>query len=138
MEPADWFTISRNALGASKFYLQSPFRFSYFRAVSAIFFVDIVVCALILLKFWRRFGFFSFGWLGCGMFLLVALWFLALRTHERLNLLLTTGQVEKLEIGSPLDIALGVAATVTNVGFFFACGAVAGCLMAFDYMMAGQ
>jgi hypothetical protein len=138
MEPADWFTISRNVLGASKFYLQSPFRFSYFRAVSVIFFVDIVVCALILLKFWRRFGFFSFGWLGCGMFLLVALWFLALRTHERLNLLLTTGQVEKLEIGSPLDIALGVAATVTNVGFFFACGAVAGCLMAFGYMMAGQ
>src|SRR5271154_3670680 len=91
MEPADWFTISRNVLGASKFYLQSPFRFSYFRAVSLIFFVDIVVCALILLKFWRRFGFLSFGWLGCGMFLLVALWFLALRTHERLNLLLTTG-----------------------------------------------
>jgi hypothetical protein len=38
------------------------------------------------------------------MFTLVAIWFLALRTHERLNLLLTTHQVEKLEIGSPLDI----------------------------------
>lgn len=125
-------------MGASKFYLQSPFRFHYFRSVSLIFFMDIVLCALILLKYWRRFGFFSFLWLGCGMFTLIALWFLALRTHERLSLLFTARQVEKLEIGSPLEIALGVAAQVTNVGLGFACMAVAGCLMAFALVMVGQ
>jgi len=41
-------------------------------------------------------------------------------------------------IQSLVDVALGVAAQVTNVGLCFACMAVAGCLAAFAFVMVGQ
>jgi hypothetical protein len=137
MQPAEWFTITRNVLGPSKFFLQSPYRNGYFLTVSLLLFMDIGVCGLILAKFWKRFGFFGFSWLGLGMFLLIGLWFLALRAHERLSFLFTNGQIEELEIGSPLDVALGIAAHVSNVGLFLAFGAAAALLMTLGWVLVG-
>ncbi len=64
-------------------------------------------------------------WLTSALCFLVPLWVFALRTHKQIQLLLTAGEIEKIEIGSPLDIALSAASNMINVGL---CLAFAGAL----------
>jgi len=120
MQPAEWFTITRNRMGASKFYLRSPFRDTNFVATTFILFADFLVLLMLAIRCRAQLSFSVVLWLLLGAGAMIFAWLLALRTHQSLQLLFETRQIEKLELGSNLDTALSVAASATNQGLFFA------------------
>jgi hypothetical protein len=120
MQPAEWFTITRNRLGASKFYLRSPFRDTNFVATTFILFADFLVLLMLAIRYRAQLNFYVALWLLLGAGAMILAWLLAVRAHQHLHLLFETRQIEKLEVGSNLDAVLSVAAIATNQGLFFA------------------
>ena len=120
MQPAEWFTITRNRLGASKFYLASPFRDTNFVAATYILFADFLVLLMLAIKYRTQLNFYVVLWLFLGVCAMVFAWLLAFRAHQHLHLLFETRQIEKFELGSNLDVVLSIAAIVTNQGLFLA------------------
>jgi hypothetical protein len=120
MQPAEWFTITRNRMGASKFYLRSPFRDTNFVATTFILFADFLVLLMLAIRYRAQLSFYVVLWLLLGVGAMIFAWLLAVRAHQHLHLLFETRQIEKLEVGSNLDAVLSVAAIATNQGLFFA------------------
>jgi hypothetical protein len=135
MQTEEWFTINKNRLGWSEFYLQSPFRFSYFRLATIMVAFDLIATVSIVVKYRNRLDFF----VAISLFLAAASLFfllmLALRTHAAMHLRFTTGTIDKLELGSNLDAVLSLAAIVTNLGLFFASLLAAGYWAALNYIL---
>jgi hypothetical protein len=119
MQPAEWFMINRNRVGASKFYMQFPFRYAYFRWATITLLMCFAELGLIVAKYWKELDLFVALSLVLAVMSTLFLWGLALGTHRHVNLLLTTRQVEKLELGSILHTALSTSATITNQGLLF-------------------
>jgi hypothetical protein len=135
MQREEWFTIDRNRLGWSEFYVQSPFRFTYFRLTTIMVAFDLVATLSIGVKYRNRLDFIVAIALFLAVVSLVFLWVLALRTHAAINLRFKSGTIDKLELGSDLDAALSVAAIVTNLGLFFASLLTAGYWVALNYIL---
>jgi hypothetical protein len=119
VQPTEWFMITRNRLGESGFYLQSPFRSSYFLVGTISVPLSVIIIGMIAMKYWRQLDFVIALLLGLAVVSTFLLWMLTLRTHRIVHLLLSTGQIERLELGSDLDKILSVAAIVTKCGLLY-------------------
>jgi len=122
--------INRNRVGASGFYLQSPFRWGYFRWTTFALSMCLVELGFIGAKYWKELDLFVALSLVLAAGSTLSFWFLALGIHRRVHSLLNTEQVEKLELGSNLDRVLSAAAIVTNQGLLFVSLATMGYLAA--------
>ena len=121
----DWLSFGNPA-----YFLRSPFRWPYFLATSLFLFMDVMLCAFILVERGNRFGLLGIFCLIAGITALVVLWFVTLRVHESLNHFFTAGQTETVTEDSPLSVALGAIVLLSNGGLSLACIAVAGLLLA--------
>lgn len=114
MEPSEQFTITKNRLNSSEFFLRSPFRNPYFLVVTFILMCMISISFAILVR--AKVPLSIELSLASAFFFLIPPWVFALRIHKQIYLLLTEGQTKKLELGSPLDVALSAASNMINMG----------------------
>jgi di/tricarboxylate transporter len=128
--PANWFGVARDWLGTSEFYWRSPFRHRYFRWS---FITLVLICAFVatmVAKSWTRISVFVVAWLVIALVFAIRLFLVVLRSHQALHLLLTSGQLERPEKGSALEIVLGVSANVSNWALALAFSSIIACLFA--------
>jgi len=121
MQPAEWFLISRNRLGMSKFFLRSPFRSLYFLGATITLSVGFIFIGIVVVKYLQRLDFF----VAMGLFLAVGatlfLWRLALEIHRGIRFVLTMDQQSpRIELGSELHKILSATAFMINLGLFYA------------------
>jgi hypothetical protein len=119
MQPAESFMIGRNVQGESGFYLRSPFRSLYFLIGTISAPLSVILIGLIAMKYWRRLDLVIALLLGLAIVSTFSLWILALRTHQTVHFMLSTGQIERLELGSDLDKILSLAAVITKSGLLY-------------------
>ena len=117
MQSSKWSTITGNRPSSSEFFLRSPFRHPYFLVATFVLACTVVICAFVLV--WAHVPLLLSLWLVSALCFLIPAWVFGLRIHKQIQLLLATGQVEKLEIGSPLDVALSAASNMINIGLCF-------------------
>ena len=118
---------NENAEGA-EFYLQSPFRNSIFKLITARFIFNIVGGLAILYLGWRssNTGFIFF--ICFSLVIMVGWWDLSLRTHEEIRGLFISGQIQKVEKNSAMERIL-----ICNKRLIL--GGFAGVLMLMGYML---
>jgi hypothetical protein len=120
------FSVNKNRLGASEFYLQSPLRFIYFRWVSICLAIDLAGFALIAIKYRDRLDLFTSLCLLLAVASVSSLLRLVLRSHARMRSLLESELVGTLEVGSNLNAVLCNAATTANQGLLLVALSVMG------------
>jgi len=128
--PANWFNIARDHLGTSEFYWRPAFRNRYFRWSFITLMLICVFVVVVAVKFWTRISIFSVAWLVITLFFAIRLFILVLRSHECVHLLLTSGQVQRPDKGSHLEIVLGVAADLSNWALALAYSSIIALLLA--------
>lgn len=124
MEPSGTSAKVRNRTSGSEFFLQSPFRHPYFLAGTFALSCITIIGVFILVRAEIPL-ILGLSVVGSLCFLFPA-WFFALRTHKEIQSLLTGPKIDKVEVGSPLDIALSAASWMINVGL---CLSFAGALV---------
>ena len=119
MRLADWFTLTTDRLGDPQFFAKSPFRSYYFVANTVTLVLAIFLCVGVLVRYWGRLPEFTGMWLGIAIGGTLMLWARALRDHGKVREFFTKGQIGQVSPGSPLDVALHVAATMTHLGLMY-------------------
>ncbi len=117
------------------FYLRPLIRSRQFILASTVL---VLLCGYafdVVVKAWARFSVFTVTWIGISLVFLVLMFRVVLRTHEILHLLLTSGQVEKPENGSPLAVVLNLLADVSNNMLFFGFASIFAMLMAISLVL---
>lgn len=114
----------RGPIDGQKFFLRSPFRSGAFLFTTTICLVDVLLAFYISCEYWQKLSTFS-AWaiwaVGLG---LARAWWKACQYTNRVRNLYSEGYVTEVERGSPLDIALGVAAGATNEILSYSAGAI--------------
>ena len=119
MQLSNRLPLMKDYASSAEFYVQSPFHNSRFLLVTCCFVLDLCLCAFVLVGCWRHANLQVALLMAFVTIYLVAAWRLGFRTHEEIHMLFETGQIEKLEKGSPLDKTLG-ATTGVLLGLLFA------------------
>jgi hypothetical protein len=122
----DQVSVNKNQVGASKFYLQSPLRFMYFRWASICFAIDLVGFALIAIKYRDKLDLFTWLCLLLALGSIGSLLRLVFLSHAHLRSLLESEPVGELELRSNLNAVFCNAAVVTNRGLLLAALSVMG------------
>lgn len=120
--------IARDRPSSVEFFLRSPFRHPLFVANTVMFACAAVSCILIMVLA-RPLGLMALSMFVVLLFLIL-LWVLVLRIHSEIYSALAGRQVERLEKGSPLEIALRGMSNIINMGLMFVFFAVLTCLSA--------
>ncbi len=81
-----------------KVLFASPFRDTNFVATTFILFADFLVLLMLSIRCRAQLSFSVVLWLLLGAGAMIFAWLLALRTHQSLQLLFETRQIEKLEL----------------------------------------
>ncbi|MGH9759558.1 MAG: hypothetical protein ACREAC_01820 [Blastocatellia bacterium] len=118
----------RDRPNSVEFFSHSPFRHPLFLADTVMFVCAVVLCILIMILT-RPLGLMALSMFVAVLFL-IFLWVLTIRTHSEIYALLLGGQVEALERGSPLEIALRGMSNLMNMGLSFALFVILACLSA--------
>ena len=111
----------RGTVDGHKFFSRTPFRSGYFVIVTAICLACIILAAFITYRNWDRLTgvqiliIFQVAWGG-----IAGTWWGALQSIDRVRQLYAEGSITEVEPGSPLDVALAVAAgAITHILFCF-------------------
>src|SRR6266568_4760722 len=108
-----WSTWRGYRQNLSTYYLRSPFRSHFFVAPTLLLVTDFFLMGAILVKNWSRLPTWTINLLGLVFFGLILAWRMAFRTHQAMQRFLRSTQIEKLDLGSPLETALYLAASTT-------------------------
>jgi len=108
----------RDRAPSAEFYVRSPFRNPFFIVATSTLSIDLLLCALLLAGGWRHLTLLTVSVIAFAIIYLVAMWRLGLRVHEEIHLLFETGQIVKLEKGSPLDRVLRANTNMLIGGLF--------------------
>ena len=119
MRLSDWFVLTTDRPGNAQFFARSPFRSYYFVANTVTLVLAIFLCVGVLVRYWGRFPEFTATWVGAAIAAMLLLWGRALRDHRKIRELYTRGQIGQVSPGSPLDVALRVAASMTHLGLTY-------------------
>jgi len=119
MQPIDWFTITRNRLGASEFFLRSPFRYAYFQLVLISLALDLLCLGIVVGHYWNRLSILVVVALALGVWAMISVCLLTVRAHQAVNSLFRTGQIDRLEPGSNLEKALSLFAILSNQALLY-------------------
>ncbi len=134
--PANWFNIARDRLGTPEFYWRPAFRHRYFRWSFITLTLICIFVVVVAVKFWARISIFAVAWLAIALVFAIRLFFVVRRSHECLHLFLTSGQVQRPDKGSPLEVVLGVAADVSNWALALAYSSIIALLLALLAILA--
>jgi len=107
----------RGPYDGRKFLSQSPFRSGRFLTVTMICLVCLIL--VLYLMFRQRHELPIIVVLSMAGFTIAGIWWRAWRYLDRLRQLYLEGSIKEVATGSPLDIALGVAAGAINDTLFF-------------------
>jgi|SRR5258708_6383959 len=107
----------RGPINGPQFFSKSPFRSGHFIAATGTCVIGAVLGLFLLNRSWHSFaGPVIFGFVELGI---LNIWWRAYRYLGKLRDLHLEGAIREVEPGSPLDLALGVAADATNDLLFF-------------------
>jgi hypothetical protein len=115
--------IKRGPIDGPKFFLESPFRSGYFLAATAVSLVGVFTALFILYAEWQRLSTFQAAVIWTVGYGLSVTWWRAYRYTKRGRGLYLDGSITEVEPGSPLEIALGIAAGAITEILFFGSGA---------------
>ena len=119
MRLSDWFVLTSDRAGNPQFFARSAFRSYYFVANTVTLVLAIFLTVGILVRYWGRLPEFTGMWLGIAIAGMLMLWARALRDHRKIRELYAKGEIGQVSPGSPLDVALHVAATMTHLGLTY-------------------
>lgn len=113
----------RGPIDGRRFFSKSPFQSGYFIAATGTCVIAAALGFFYLNRSWHTSaGPVIFSMVEVGI---LNIWWRAHRYLMRLRILYMEGAIRMVEPGSPLDLALGVAAGVTNDLLFFGSGTIA-------------
>lgn len=117
--------LRRGPYDGREIFCKPLFRSARFLATMVFCFVCLTLVVVILVEFWNRFSESTVLVLGLIGFTVAGIWWRAWRYLDRLRQLYVEGSIQDVKTGSPLDIALGVAAGVAIDTLVFSLGMVA-------------
>jgi hypothetical protein len=129
MGQSEQVKLTSNHASSAEFYVRSPFRNYFFTMVTGVFALALICWALILVAGWRYLPLQVIILLAFVICFLIAIYRLGLRVHERIHVLFETGQIGKLDKGSPLDKVLGATTNMILSGLFLSLALVVLCLV---------
>ena len=102
----------------AEFYTESPFRSFRFKVLTFMFGMDLLMCAMVLIKGWRYLSLSTTFLIALALVYLFGFWSLSLRVHEKIRALFDSAQIEMLERNSPLDKVLSANMEMMLGGLF--------------------
>jgi hypothetical protein len=106
----DLLKDKRGIIDGSDFFLKSPFRSKFFLTGTATIMICIIVELIIILHYSERISHALIQVFVSFLFIMLLTWFGALRHIHRMRALYKEGLINDVKVGSPMDIALGIAA----------------------------
>lgn len=131
----EWLELQRGPIDGRKFFSRSPFRSGYFLIATAVSWGCVVLVLRILLRHWPHLPSGGVVILSLIVMGIAQAWVRGYRYIDRLRQLYSGAVLTHVEAGSPLDIALGVAAGVTNNLLFYSLTTLALSLVYVDRLL---
>ena len=138
MKPADFFALTAERHTNPEFFARSPFRSSYFLWNTAFLVLDFCAGTLVFVRYWERLPDATRMNVVIVMVGMLILWARALVDHRKVHSLYARGEIRDVAPGSPLDVALRAAASMTHFGMMYSFLAVGFLVLGFPWVLHGR